>query len=55
VNHKQKRLQMELAMLRARYESGAVSPAVYAAIKKLETEVAWLSYNTTKENENVAA
>ena len=51
----QKRLQAELALLRARYNSGAVSPAVYAAIKKLETEVAWLNYNITKENESAAA
>jgi hypothetical protein len=52
MNQKQKRPQAELALLRARYDSGAVSPAVYAAIKELETEVAWLNH---KENENVAA
>jgi hypothetical protein len=55
VNQKQKRLQAELALLRARYDDGAVSPAVYAAIKKLETAISWLDYNDAKENENVAA
>lgn len=29
-----------LAMLRARYDDGAVSPALYQAIRKLETDIA---------------
>jgi hypothetical protein len=39
-----KHLQEQLAYLRARYDSGAVSPAVYQAIKKLESDVAWLEH-----------
>jgi hypothetical protein len=33
-----------LEYLRARYDSGALSPAVYQAIKKLETDVAWCEH-----------
>lgn len=35
-------LRSELMMLRARYDDGAVSPAVYKIIKDLETRLAWL-------------
>jgi hypothetical protein len=35
------RLQQELAHLRARYDSGAISEAVYAVMKQLEREIAW--------------
>jgi hypothetical protein len=45
-----KHLQEQLAYLRARYDSGAVSPAIYQAIKKLETDVAWLEH-TARERE----
>jgi hypothetical protein len=31
----------ELVWLRSRYDTGAVAPAVYATIKKLEEEIAW--------------
>jgi hypothetical protein len=34
-------LRAELASLRARYDSGAVSPGVYAIIRQLEIELAW--------------
>ena len=40
-----------LEYLRARYDNGAVSPAVYQAIKKLETDVAWLEH-TAREKHN---
>jgi hypothetical protein len=33
--------RQELKFLRARYDGGAVSPAVYAVIRSLEIEVAW--------------
>ena len=35
------RLCDELAWLRARYDTGAVAPAVYSVIKDIETELAW--------------
>jgi hypothetical protein len=35
------RLCDELVWLRSRYDAGAVAPAVYATIKKLEEELAW--------------
>jgi hypothetical protein len=31
----------ELALLRARYDSGAVNAAVYAVIKRIECDIAW--------------
>jgi hypothetical protein len=38
---KQQQLRFELAMLRARHDSGAVSPAVCQVVRQLETELAW--------------
>jgi hypothetical protein len=38
------RARTELALLRARYDGGAISPAVFAVIKNLECEIAWLEY-----------
>jgi hypothetical protein len=35
-------LRLQLAMLRARYDHGAVAPGVYAAIRKIETDISWL-------------
>jgi hypothetical protein len=35
------RLRAELETLRARYDSGAVAPAVFAALRALEEDVAW--------------
>jgi hypothetical protein len=34
-----------LEMLKARYDAGAVSPAIYAAIRKLEQEIAWREHS----------
>ena len=31
----------ELGWLRSRYDSGAVSPAIYQAIRKLEDDISW--------------
>jgi hypothetical protein len=41
------RLRSELAALRARYDGGAVSAAVYALIRRLETELAWAEHKHT--------
>ena len=38
------RARTELALLRARYDGGAISPAVFAVIKNLECEIAWLEH-----------
>ena len=35
---------MHLAQLRGRYDDGAVSPAMYAAIKAIETDIWWLEH-----------
>jgi hypothetical protein len=40
----QQRFRFELEQLRARYDSGAVSPAVYQVVRKLETEIAWAEH-----------
>jgi hypothetical protein len=37
-------LRAELAQLRTRYDSGAVSHAVAAAIKRLEADIAWAEH-----------
>jgi hypothetical protein len=40
------RLRAELALLVARYDSGAVSPAVYAVIRAIESDIAWLEHRS---------
>jgi hypothetical protein len=34
----------ELALLQARYDGGAVSPAVYAIIRAIGTKLSWLEH-----------
>ena len=46
---KPQRLRAELDYLRARYDHGAVSPAVYQAVKELETEPAWAEHRQREE------
>lgn len=41
MTHKEKQLRAELRWLRARYDSDKVSPGVYAAIREIETQIAW--------------
>jgi hypothetical protein len=38
----------ELARLRSRYDDGAVSPAIYAVIRKLEADIAWQEHQEAK-------
>jgi len=38
------KLRGELSILVARYDSGAVSPAVYAVIRAIESDIAWLEH-----------
>jgi len=37
-------LRWELQLLRARYDAGAVSPAIYKVIPEIETQLAWLAH-----------
>jgi len=37
----QTRLREQLATLRARYDTGAVPPAVFAVMRELERDLAW--------------
>jgi hypothetical protein len=37
-------LRSELAALRARYDDGAVSPAVYQIIRQIESDIAWAEH-----------
>jgi hypothetical protein len=37
-------LRDELRWLRARYDHGKVSPAVFAVIRELETSIAWAEH-----------
>jgi hypothetical protein len=38
---RQQRLRVELRLLRARYDDGAMPPGVFEAIKKIEEKIAW--------------
>jgi len=44
------RKRADLALLRARYDSGAVSAAVYAVIKRLECDIAWNEHKRERTN-----
>ena len=37
-------LRIQLSVLRARYDEDAVSPAVYAVIKRIETDISWCEH-----------
>ncbi len=37
-------LRAELALLRARYDNGAVAPAVYQLIRTIETDISWAEH-----------
>jgi hypothetical protein len=37
-------LRAALQWVRARYDGGALSPAVYAVIRMIETELSWLAH-----------
>jgi hypothetical protein len=39
-------LRRDLTLLRARYDSGAVSPSTYSVICSLETEIAWIEHRS---------
>jgi hypothetical protein len=41
-------LRAELALLRARYDSGAVAPAVYIVIREIETDIAWIKHQQVR-------
>jgi hypothetical protein len=48
---KQQRLRAELALLKARYDYGQVSPAVYEVIKQLEVKLSWSQHHHDKAAE----
>jgi hypothetical protein len=37
-------LRAALAWVRARHDSGAISPAVFSVIRMIETELSWLAH-----------
>jgi hypothetical protein len=37
-------LRTELVHLRARYDNGAVAPALYAVIRSIESDIAWFEH-----------
>jgi hypothetical protein len=41
-NNTEQNLRSELVALKARYDGGAVSPAILFAIKEIETDLGWL-------------
>jgi hypothetical protein len=44
-------IRAELTLLRARYDSGAVSQAVFFAIRALEVELAWIAHRRSGRDE----
>ena len=36
--------RVQLQMLQARYDESAISPAIYAVIKQIETDIAWAEH-----------
>jgi hypothetical protein len=34
-----------LAALRARYNGGAITPAIFAVIREIETSIAWIEHS----------
>jgi hypothetical protein len=44
VSRDEKRLRAELEWLRSKYDSGAVSDAVFAVVKSIEREIAWAQH-----------
>jgi hypothetical protein len=41
-------LKSQLAALSSRYDTGAVSPAVYIVIRAIEIEISWLQHNRVR-------
>jgi hypothetical protein len=44
-------LRDQLAVLRARYDSGAIPHATYDVVRQLETEIAWHEHHAAMEME----
>jgi hypothetical protein len=42
------RRRAELAALRARYDSGAVTPGIYGIIRQLEVDIAWAEHQEAR-------
>lgn len=49
----ERKLRAELAWLQSRYDCGQVSPALYAVIKELESQIAWLAYRRIRDVERI--
>jgi hypothetical protein len=46
------RKRADLALLRARYDSGAVSAAIYVVIKRIECDIAWNEHKPERTHRN---
>jgi hypothetical protein len=47
-HHRARLLRSELAMLRARYDHGAVPLSTYTVIKQIEIEISWLEHRQVR-------
>jgi hypothetical protein len=45
---KEQRLRQQLEWITARHDSGAMSPAVAAAVKAIQIEIGWLQHAKTE-------
>jgi hypothetical protein len=44
-------IRTELALLQARYDHGALSPAVFPIVRSLEVELAWIAHRRSGRDE----
>ena len=44
MTYRERKLRQELAWFKARYDFGAINPALFAAIKEIEREIGWLEH-----------
>jgi hypothetical protein len=52
VSRDENRLRDELEWVLAKYDSGAVSDAVFAVVKKLETDLPWLKHQSGESQQH---
>jgi hypothetical protein len=47
---KAQKLRAQLEHLRARYDHGAVDPAIFEAIKQIEVKIAWSEHHAQEQS-----
>jgi hypothetical protein len=52
VTRDERKLRAELEWVRSRHDSGAVSDAVFAVVKELETDLSWLKHQSGESQQH---